>query len=159
MTEQAGFSTTVELSDGVTGPLSRLARNVRNLDQALDEIGSQMVTQAQFRFEREEAPDGTPWIGLAAVTLARRGREGADGEARLLRDKGDLYDSLGWKVQPGQSVTVGVSSVYGRIHQLGGQAGRNQSVKIPARPYLGVGPEDIEQIVEILESHLDKGVE
>lgn len=158
MSEQAGFSTTVEVADEISGPLSRLARNIRQLDPALDEIGSQVTTQTQMRFEAEESPEGRPWQGLAAVTLARRGREGADGEARILRDKLDLYDSLSWKVAPGRSVTVGVSSVYGRIHQLGGQAGRGLSVTIPARPYLGIGPEDIEQIVEVLEAHVSKGV-
>lgn len=157
MTEQPGFSTTVEISDEVTGPLSRLARNITDLDPALEEIGAQLVAQAQFRFEREEDPEGRPWKGLADSTLEQRLRKGGD-EPRILRDTTDLYDSLAWKVAPGRSVTAGVSSVYGRIHQLGGQTGRALATTLPARPYLGVGPEDIEQIVEILETHAQKGV-
>lgn len=158
MSEQAGFSTTVQVSDDVTGPLSRLARNVGNLDPALAEMGSQLQAQTEMRFEFEEDPYGTAWEGLAAVTLAKRGREGADGEARILRDNEDLYDSLGWEVDPGRSVTVGVSSVYGRIHQLGGFTGRGLATYIPPRPYLGVGLDDLEQLVEILERHATQGV-
>ena len=45
-----------------------------------------------------------------------------------------------------KSVAVGTNKIYGAIHQLGGQAGRNKSVTITARPFLLVQDEDWDDI-------------
>src|SRR5690606_3182871 len=103
------------------------------------------------------APDGTPWVALSDVTVAAKGRKGAGGEARTLRDSGDLYDSITHQVKLGIGVRVGVTRVYGRIHQQGGMAGRGRKVRIPARPYLGVSRQGAEEIALIIGQHLSKG--
>jgi phage virion morphogenesis protein len=41
------------------------------------------------------------------------------------------------------------------IHQLGGDAGRNRKVKIPARPYLKLIDEDYAEIFDKVEKHLN----
>ena len=51
------------------------------------------------------------------------------------------------------SVEVGVSPVYSAIHNFGGKAGVNKSVDIPARPFLVVQNEDLEQILQSAEEH------
>ncbi|MES8537205.1 phage virion morphogenesis protein, partial [Cutibacterium acnes] len=53
---------------------------------------------------------------------------------------------------------VGTNRVYARIHQLGGKAGRNRKVTIPARPFLGINADDRQMIGEILNDHLAMAV-
>lgn len=158
MGEAAGVSLTVKVNDRVTPRLAELGRRLRHFDPALDEIGSSLVTSTQMRFEPQEGPDGTKWKGLAESTKARRGRTRRGGTASILRDQADLYDSLTHKVAPSVGVTVGVTRVYGRIHQLGGQAGRGHKVTIEARPYLGLSDADRAEIDQILRSHLGGGL-
>jgi phage virion morphogenesis protein len=158
MSETPGFSVIVQPDDKVTRGLSSLARNIQNLDPALEAIGDSLVTSTQLRFEAEESPEGEPWKGLSLATLANRKREGKDGEARILRDNADMYDSLQPKLLAGQGVQVGVTRVQGRIHQLGGMAGRGRQVEIEARPYLGVSEADREEILAIMNDHAQRGV-
>jgi len=51
---------------------------------------------------------------------------------------GQLKRSLTFEAFPDGSVIFGSNMEYARIHQLGGQAGRDKKANIPARPYMGV---------------------
>ncbi|MCD7779357.1 MAG: phage virion morphogenesis protein [Candidatus Gastranaerophilales bacterium] len=46
---------------------------------------------------------------------------------------------------------------YAAIHQLGGQAGKNKKVTIPARSYLQLTDDDFEEILCVAENFLNKG--
>ena len=63
------------------------------------------------------------------------------GRGKILLDTGHLRGSITYKASR-TGVRVGTNVVYGRIHQLGGKAGRGKKVKIPARPYLVVHDAD-----------------
>ena len=52
------------------------------------------------------------------------------------------------------SAVMGSNLEYAAIHQLGGQAGKNKSVEIPARPYLQLTPDDFEEILSMTENFL-----
>ena len=52
------------------------------------------------------------------------------------------------------SAVIGSNLEYAAIHQLGGQAGRNKSVEIPARPYLKLTDEDFEEIIAATQNFL-----
>ena len=54
----------------------------------------------------------------------------------------------------GKAAVIGSNLDYAAIHQFGGQAGRNKSVEIPARPYLQLTPEDFEEILSVTENFL-----
>lgn len=136
----------------ITAALRKLALTTSNLQPALRDIGGALEASTQERFFDETAPDGTPWEEHSDATKAKRG----DG-AEKLREAGHLFDSISSHVS-GASLAVGVNRVYGRIHQLGGEAGRNHSVKIEARPYLGVDAQDERTIFETLESYLQEAV-
>lgn len=154
MGEVAGVSTTVGVDDQVSASLARLAKTYVRIDPVLDEIGSMLVTETQMRFEEEKDPEGKKWDDLEESTKAKRGRVGKKGTARILRDQGDLYDSVTHQVRHGVSVSVGVTRTYGRIHQLGGNAGRGRKVKIRARPYLGVSEAGRKEIIAIIDERL-----
>lgn len=95
----------------------------------LSEIGEYVVTETLLNFDGEHEPDGTPWIPSK--------RDG-----KTLTDRGHLRDSITQIVAgSGDSVAIGSNMEYAAIHQFGGEAGRNRSVEIDARPYLGITPE------------------
>lgn len=52
------------------------------------------------------------------------------------------------------SAVIGSNLEYAAIHQLGGQAGRNKKVTIPARPYLKLTDNDYNEILETITKYL-----
>lgn len=145
---------TVGVNDTVTKELRGLAWRLKNLDAALADMAESNVTETKMRFEQAKDPNGDDWAGLAKSTLAKPGRAKHGGEAQILQDQRHLYDSVHPEVVPGVGFTVGVAKTYGRIHQLGGMAGRGRKVKIEARPYLGVSEEGGQELVAIMRDHL-----
>ena len=54
-----------------------------------------------------------------------------------------------------ESAIIGSNNVYAAIHQLGGQAGKNKKTTIPARPYLKLTDDNIEEIIEQTKRYLE----
>lgn len=48
------------------------------------------------------------------------------------------------------SAIIGSNLAYAAIHQLGGHAGRNKKVTIPARPYLKLTENNFEEILKTI---------
>ena len=133
----------VEVDDAeVRAAIARLLGAIARPHGTMDRIGSYLVNATLERFDRETAPDGKPWQkSLRAL---------ADG-GLTLTDKSGLRDSLTHNVgADGRSVEVGSNLVYAAIHQFGGQAGRDRSVTLPARPYLGIDNRDRDAIGRIV---------
>lgn len=120
-----------------------------DLDAVLDEIGGHLVQSVQERFESGTGPDGERWKPSIRA-LAQGGQ--------TLVDSGRLRDSVTHKVEPGR-VVVGSNLIYAAIHQEGGRAGRNLSVDLPARPYLGISAGDEIEMGRILDDHLSGAVQ
>ena len=53
-----------------------------------------------------------------------------------------------------ETAIIGSNKVYAAIHQLGGQAGKNQKVTIPARPYLQLSDDDYQYILRTINNYL-----
>ena len=49
---------------------------------------------------------------------------------------------------------IGSNLDYAAIHQLGGQAGKNKKVEIPARPYLKLTDDDFNEILDATKNFL-----
>ena len=136
-----GASVAVD-SAPLDGVLAHLAAALSHHDDIMDAIGKYLVASTHRRFERERAPDGTPWL--------RSARAIAEG-GRTLTDTGRLRGSITHTVTDGgRAVEVGSSVVYAAIHQFGGRAGRERRARIPARPYLGVDERDRDAIAQIV---------
>lgn len=148
-----GVSFSVAVDDGgITKAILTRLQRLRNLDPALEEIGAANLTETEQRFEKERDPEGQRWPAYSPNTTFAKGRN----KPRMLRDRGELYDSLTYQVLTGRSVAVGTNKRYARIHQLGGKAGRGRKVTIPARPYLGLSNEGAEEILQIVTDHLER---
>ena len=125
-----------------TGGLASRRRDMLNA------IGEALVSGTLERFENEESPDGKKWEPSGrAWTQGLKSRRGRMG--KTLQDTGRLRSSIDYAVTA-DSVLVGSEVEYARIHQMGGRAGRGHTVKIPARPYLGVSKADKAEIKAIM---------
>ena len=145
----AGVRLSVEVDDAeLREQLNRLVFRLANVDPILDNIGRRLVTSTINRFEREHAPDGTPW-----KPSARAEEEGG----QTLTDTARLRQSITHRVR-GDGVEVGTNVVYAAIHQFGGQAGRGLKTTLPARPYLGVDAGDRRAILRIVRRALERAV-
>ena len=147
----AGVEFRYDLSglEGAGRRLEDILARAGDLSPVLDEIGAHLVQSVQERFESGIGPDGDRWKPSARA-LAEGGQ--------TLVDSGRLRDSVTHQVEPGR-VVVGSNLVYAAIHQVGGEAGRNHSVKLPARPYLGISTGDEIEIGAILDDHLAGAVQ
>lgn len=167
-----GVAVSVRLDGGnriIGNALELLRARGGDLARPLDEIGAMMLTSTQRRFETETDPEGRRWKLLSAETVLGRigGRAKAyDTKGRLrkpaarkigaiaiLRQSARLFQSLTYRVGRGH-VEIGTNVVYGRIHQLGGRAGRGGQVTIPARPYLGMDAGDRQAALRIVSDYL-----
>ena len=137
----------IEVNDAaVADGLARLRRALSGDDMAevFDEIGSSIANSVLDRFERQHGPDGAPWTpSLRAQTE----------NGQTLTDSAHLRQSITWAVT-GDGVEIGTNKVYAAIHQFGGQAGRGQSVTLPARPFLGLSDDDRDEIAAIIEDYI-----
>ena len=130
------------------GALARLAEVLSDPGGIMDRIGRYMVASTHRRFERERAPDGTPWLKSARAI--------AEGN-RTLTDTGRLRGSIAHTLTDGgRGVEVGTNIAYAAIHQLGGRAGRGRRAKIPPRPYLGVDEHDRDTFLRIVARAIER---
>lgn len=156
--------------------LEQRARRLANLRPVMKRFGRHMQLAIDDRFREERGPDGRPWTPLSAATLIgqyerRKGRKAFTkrgdrntkgflnfaGRKKILQDagnRGGLRGSIA--VDAGDDfVATGTNKVYGRVHQLGGEAGRTGArVTIPARPYLGFNDENVSHLRALLRQHL-----
>ncbi len=158
---------------------SQLQNTLRHLERAGGDLTPAMrkISQALLKVTEDNlAAEGRPkWQPLAESTRhARLGGRKAykkNGELtaaaqrrkeagfRILQHSGQLASSVTTDYDSTHAVT-GSNKVYAAIHQFGGEAGRSQSVKIPARPYLPVTvdrklqPEARQPVLDTILNHL-----
>lgn len=131
--------------------LLRWSAAVRDRSRLLVALGAEVESQVRRRIsEDKKGPDGEvwpPWSERYAAT--RRGGHS------LLESEGDLLESITTVVEQDQ-VEVGTNLVYGAIHQFGGA---EVDMPIPARPYLGLGPRNVDDLEAVLDDWIDDRLE
>jgi phage virion morphogenesis protein len=140
---------TVTITDAdLNRVLSNLAGRLRDLTPAMEDIGEYMLRVTRKRFDDEVSPGGVKWTPLNPEYAARKAAQGGSLDG-ILKKSGVLRDTIAYRPSP-DSVVIGSNRPYAAIHQLGGQAGRDRKVNIPARPYLGLSAADRREIKQIL---------
>lgn len=134
------------LDKAIQGAVNKLESHKKQL---MASIGEGLVSSTSKRFEQGEAPDGTAWLP------SRRAQEEG---GQTLVDNAELKKSIDYAATA-STVMVGTNLPYAYIHQKGGiirpkskkslkfktPDGKTvfaKSVKIPARPYLGISEQD-----------------
>jgi phage virion morphogenesis protein len=146
----------------------RLARVVSDPEPVLRAIGVGGVELVQTRFQKAEDPEGNPWRPLNTAYAAEKRGPGILRESGM---RGGLMASVTFKTTS-DSVAWGSNKVHAAIHQLGstitpkkgdrlffrigGALVAAKSVTIPARPYLGIGKDEEEMMLDVVEGALDR---
>ena len=152
-----GVSFTVASEDTISAALLAEIKKICNVTPLLEEFAASNLAETQHRFEKHKDATGKVWKGYALSTLAKfdRRRQKMSKKKRsaytpqLLRDTGELYDSMVWKVTPYRQALVGTNKIYARTHQLG-----DPKRNIPARPYLGISADGWRELQAIVADHL-----
>ena len=72
---------------------------------------------------------------------------------QILQVSGQLATSISTSYDENSAV-IGSNKVYAAIHQLGGHAGKNKKIEIPARPYLKLADNDYSEIIKETKQYL-----
>jgi phage virion morphogenesis protein len=146
----------------VADRFKKLAKGGASLSAPLSACGEILLSSVEENFQQEGRfssagswrGGGTRWPDLSPATKEARAKQGK-WPGKKLQVSGQLAASISKNVK-GNEVTVGTNKAYAAIHQFGGQAGRGRKVKIPARPFLVVQDEDVEEMMDVLGKHVSK---
>ncbi len=133
----------------VTERLLELANKGENLRPLMKNIAGIFASSTEDNFREEGRSD--KWIDLAETTKKKRVKK-HKWPGQILQVEGKLAASINTQYDD-DSAIIGSNLPYARIHQLGGMAGKNNKVKIPARPYLRLTNDDFEEILNSVEKH------
>ena len=133
---------TITINDGASAPLRAFALRLADTLPLMKLIGEVAMASVQENFEVGGRPS---WQPLAPATVK------AKGHSKPLVASGILKNVI--MKASANEVLVGVQPAakeYAAIQHFGGKAGRNHSVTIPARPYMLLQDEDLQEIDELV---------
>lgn len=148
----AGTTVTIAVDDAAVRALfGRLAAfGAAPTRATLVDIGEYMLRSTRERTDREESPDGVPWVALSKK-YERRKQRLRPGVRMLHFDNFMLGARLSYQVGA-DYVDIGTSAKYGATHQFGRDG-------IPARPWLGASAADLAELRQILAAHLQAALD
>lgn len=156
------------------GDFKALRETLKNLEDIQirgisKQIGLSLKDSARERFSNQEDPEGNSW--------AKSIRAKAEGGVTLT-DTGRLKNSIRYRTK-GDGVAVGTDVVYANAHQYGREGvikakssrglrfkignrwinKREVKIKIPARPFLGISEDDLQEVNDIVTAAIERCVE
>lgn len=146
---------------GLDKAIAKAGNELGHTQALMESVGDALVSGTLKRFDAEEDPQGNKW--------APSGRAAEEG-GKTLTNRGRLRDSID-RMATSNKVMVGSNLAYARIHQEGGiitpkkakklvftgRGGKKvavDKVTIPARPYLGVSEEDMDEVKSVMADFL-----
>ena len=126
-----------------------LAQKSENLRPLMKNIAGIFAYSTEENFKEEGRPK---WENLKDSTIKQRTRR-KYWPGMILQVTGQLASSVNTYYDDTLAI-IGSNLAYAAIHQLGGQAGKNRSINIPARPYLKPTDNDFEEILHACENFL-----
>mgnify|MGYP002087891713 FL=1 len=168
--------------------LGRLIASLTDTTPTMRALSEIMIDASARAFQNNADPStGTPWQPLSAARQKQREGKGRS-VVNMLQDSGLLVGSIAntggryavREIGPGYAL-VGTNVPYAAIHQFGGKTGpriirakKGKALKIPgigfrrsvnhpgsvipARPFLGVGPTDIQDMLDTITRNLQKAL-
>ncbi len=156
---------TVELkADTLNAGLVQLEGQIADWTPVMEQIGEYLVMSTKERFKKGESPEGAKWAPKSATTLARYGaRKSNRVDIRpLFGPSGALNSQIFHEAGP-THVAVGSNLIYAAVQQFGAGKGQFGNMangspipwgNIPARPFLGLAPEDETNILALVVDYL-----
>lgn len=149
------ITTEIDGLDRLNARLDRLARPA--LPKLLHQLVAEGESQTRRRIESERrGPDGEAWPEWSESYAAGRHHGHS-----LLIAQGHLLDSIIGYVDTGLGFALGAgwgsNRVYAALHQFGGTPGMKPGPRaVPARPFLGISPENEEALLAIVDAYVDR---
>jgi phage virion morphogenesis protein len=149
---ESGVTIKIDTSD-LQKLLSGLLKRMDNLSGPMAILGETILTSIQENFESGGRP--TRWEPLAPSTIVERERKGKWPGRILVRTgvSGGLLGSISYEAFPRKAV-VSANKIYAAIHHFGGKAGRGGKTDIPARPYMMIQDEDMDEMQAALKNYI-----
>ncbi len=134
------MSITFELNVSGDEEMRKLLDKAANLDTTdmMEVLSMGLVAQTESRFASKTAPDGTPWEPWSSGYAKTR-----QGNHSLLIDSSRMLTSI-YASHTRTTASVGSPMVYAAAHQRG-----NPNKNLPARPFLGASPENLEELHDL----------
>lgn len=142
-----------EISDA----FNRLLARSSDLSPVMRRIEGVLAEATERAFDEESSPNHDPWRDLGDFTKAQRRKVGK-WPGQILQQEGHLAGSIETD-SDSEGAYIGTNVVYAAIHQFGGTTSSNSMIPnkaISARPFIGIGPEDEEDILDVLRNHLSE---
>ena len=130
--------------------LLELAQKGENLRPLMKNIAGIFASATEENFKNEGRPD--KWTEFSEATKKQRTKQ-KKWPGQILQVSGQLASSISTQYDD-ESAIIGSNLDYAAIHQLGGQAGKNKKVEIPARLYLKLTDDDFNEILDATEHYL-----
>lgn len=127
----------------ITQTLRRIADKCANREDLMADIAETMRLAVDRNFEEEGRP---AWLGLKYPNKSGKILHG---------ESGDLRSRISAS-SDNNSAIVGSNMIYAAIHQFGGKAGRGRKVKIEARPFLVLTPQDEADILQDIQDYFQR---
>ena len=137
-------------NNDVERKLLELAQKGENLRPLMKNIAGIFASATEENFKNEGRPD--KWTELSEATKKQRTKQ-KKWPGQILQVSGQLASSISTQYDD-ESAIIGSNLDYAAIHQLGGQAGKNKKVEIPARPYLKLTDDDFNEILDATKQYL-----
>ena len=137
-------------NNDVERKLLELAQKGENLRPLMKNIAGIFASATEENFKNEGRPD--KWTELSEATKKQRTKQ-KKWPGQILQVSGQLASSISTQYDD-ESAIIGSNLDYAAIHQLGGQAGKNKKVTIPARPYLKLTDDDFNEILDAIKNFL-----
>ena len=137
-------------NNDVERKLLELAQKGKNLRPLMKNIAGIFASATEENFKNEGRPD--KWTELSEATKKQRTKQ-KKWPGQILQASGQLASSISTQYDD-ESAIIGSNLDYAAIHQLGGQAGKNKKVEIPARPYLKLTDDNFNEILDATKNFL-----
>lgn len=129
--------------------LRRLSERAGDLAPVMRRVAGIMMDEVEENFARQGRPQ---WKALSEKTIRQRAKKGY-WPGKILQMRGELAASVQENSTP-ESAAVSTNRRYAAIQHLGGKAGRGRKVNIPARPFLAISPQGIQDIQDAIADYL-----
>ncbi len=108
------------------------------------DIGEHLLISTEERYQRQEAPDGTPWEPLSPKYQARKKKN----QDLIMVLEGYLRNTYAYDPKP-NSLEFGSNRIYAATHQFG-----DEERGIKERKHIGISMDDETEILLIAQQHL-----
>ncbi len=126
-----------------------ISKKTENLRPLMKNLAGILSFSTEENFKEEGRPKWKSW----SESTKKYRKKVKKYPGQILQLNGHLASSV-TTYYDDNSAIIGSNLPYAAIHQLGGNAGKNKKVKIPARPYINLSESDINEILDVISTFI-----